>query len=157
MMRFFFYGTLCDADVLRLVLGYAPEPRQLANAKLAGYRRFRAAGQSFPIILPSIGTCTDGLLFAPRSEEDELRLSAYEGPDYHCVELPVQSLAPRKPGPELARVYLPAPGRLKASPLAWRLDQWQAQEKPRYLAGLRHQGMNPPPQTRQAKARQAKA
>lgn len=152
-MRYFFYGTLCDADVLRLVLGYAPEPRQLAKARLAGYRRRRAAGQSFPIILPSPGAATDGLLFAPRSTHDSARLAAYEGPDYHCAELPVRSLE-RNAVAEATLVFLPEPGRLEASPLAWRLAHWQAKEKARYLAWLRGQMIDFPPKP--SRARQAK-
>ena len=46
-MRFFFYGTLMDADIRRAVLGVralAPAER----ATLDGWRRVKKAGVSYP-------------------------------------------------------------------------------------------------------------
>src|SRR3546814_8969958 len=47
-MSYFFYGTLCDPDVLRLVLGYRPSRRQLAPAVLTGFRRKIARVAAIP-------------------------------------------------------------------------------------------------------------
>lgn len=148
MTRFFFYGTLCDPDILRMVLGYQPAPHQLAAASLAGYQRKTARGKSYPILLPQAkpgpsagqGNDVEGLLFQPASPQDGKRLDAYEGPEYITLLLPVR-LA--KGGTVSARVYLPRPGRLQPSPDDWTLEIWQSREKAAFIKRLLQQDRLP--------------
>src|SRR3546814_10497857 len=56
-MSYFFYGTLCDPDVLRLVLGYRPSRRQLAPAVLTGFRRKIDKGRRYPVLVPAPAGC----------------------------------------------------------------------------------------------------
>ncbi len=131
MTRFFFYGTLCDPDILRMVLGYVPRPDQLVPASLAGYRRKVARGQSYPVLQPAAGGLVEGLLFQAASLADARRLDHYEGGEYLSLTLPVR---PRNsPNPLLARVYLPRPGRLPAGSGDWQLETWQSQHKAAYI------------------------
>src|SRR3546814_2610376 len=77
-MSYFFYGTLCDPDVLRLVLGYRPSRRQLAPAVLTGFRRKIAKGRRYPMLVPAPAGCIRGLVFQPgrRSEEHTSELQS---------------------------------------------------------------------------------
>lgn len=147
-MQFFFYGTLCDPDIRRLVLGYRPGPRQLRPAWLAGFRRKQAAGRSYPVLIRSPGGRIDGLLFVSRPA-DGARLAAYEGPEYRACRLPVhlpgrggQAMAPRR-----AWVFLPAFGvegsALPASHADWLPERWLNRDKPAFLHSLQTQGRSP--------------
>lgn len=131
MMRFFFYGTLCDPDILRMVLGYAPAPRQIRAARLEGYRRKTVRGQAYPVLHAAAGGMVDGLLFDAASAQDGKRLDQYEGPEYLTLDLPVR---PLDGGAQAqARVYLPRPGCLPAGRLDWRLETWQRQHKAAFI------------------------
>jgi Gamma-glutamyl cyclotransferase, AIG2-like len=50
-MRFFFYGTLLDRDVMALVLGRRLPPAAYAAAVLRGHARRRAKGASYPTLM----------------------------------------------------------------------------------------------------------
>ena len=86
-MRYFFFGTLMDQDVLSVVLGRRPAPGMIRSASLAGYRRFRARCESYPVLVAASGlwfrvrmvwfmtfvslTAYAGLLFIRRGAETE--------------------------------------------------------------------------------------
>jgi hypothetical protein len=139
-MMYFFYGTLCDSDVRRLILGYRPSPRQLRPARLPGFRRKRARGRSYPVLVRAPGGRVDGLLFRPRPG-DAARLAAYEGPEYLTRALPVCRNGSR--GPARARVFLPAGSGLSATFDDWQLRRWQRRDKATFLRSLHHQGPMP--------------
>lgn len=138
-MRFFFYGTLCDPDVLSLVLGYHPKRWQLAPATLPGFRRKAALGQdgarSYPVLLPAPACQVPGQLFTPRSPEDGRRLASYEGPEY----ITRQRLVRTRPGRCLALLFLPSPGILRAALADWHLPAWRQNHKAGFLAHLQQQ------------------
>ncbi|MFN4311393.1 MAG: gamma-glutamylcyclotransferase family protein [Ferrovibrio sp.] len=140
-MDYFFYGTLCDPDVRRLILGYRPGPRQIRPASLAGFRRRVAQGRSYPLLIPAPAGRVHGLLFTPRRPEDAERLAAYEGPEYLTRSLPVRLRAAA--GCRPARVFLPAPGRLSAGLAEWRLESWRRRHKADFLLSLTRQGLPP--------------
>ncbi len=136
-MIFFFYGTLCDPDVLALVLGYRPGRHQLKPAILPGFRRKIAQGRSYPVLRPAPGGQVQGWLFHARSPEDGRRLDAYEGPEYltrRRLVWPQGAAAPR-----LARLYLPFPGRLGAGNADWELPQWRRHYKAAFIKLLLQQ------------------
>jgi hypothetical protein len=141
-MVYFFYGTLCDTDVLQLVLGYRPAPGQIEPACLPGYRRKRARGRSYPVLLRTPGGRVDGLLFRPSRASDSLRLAAYEGPEYVTRLLPV---CRRQGGAALrrARVFLPAGSALSVAFDDWTLPRWQRRDKAAFLRSLLDQGPTP--------------
>lgn len=148
-MMYFFYGTLCDADVQRLILGYRPSPRQLSPARLPGFRRKRARGRSYPVLVRAPGGQVEGMLFRPARAGDTPRLAAYEGPEYVTRRLPVcrggKAIGQAKRG--RARVFLPA-GQAQGTTLAaafddWRLPRWQRRDKAAFLHSLQHQGPMP--------------
>lgn len=141
-MVYFFYGTLCDADVQRLVLGYRPSRRQFRPARLPGYRRKRARGRSYPVLLRAAGGEVAGLLFRAASAGDAARLTAYEGPEYVTRSLPVRQ--PRTAaGAGRARVFLPAGPALPAGFDDWTLPRWQRRDKAAFLRSLQDQSPTP--------------
>lgn len=138
-MLYFFYGTLCDPDIQTLVLGYSPRPRQLRSAALSGFRRKRAEGRNYPVLVRAPGGQVDGLLFRPARPTDAARLASYEGSEYVTRLLPVG-------GPNSSRralVFLPAGPALPASKADWALADWQRRYKPAFLRSLLDQGPMP--------------
>src|SRR6266478_414321 len=51
MMRFFFYGTLLDYDVIALVLGRRLPPAAFVPASLPGHARRRVKSATYPIVV----------------------------------------------------------------------------------------------------------
>lgn len=141
-MVYFFYGTLCDADVQQLVLGYRPSPRQLRPARLPGYRRKRARGRTYPVLLRAAGGQIAGLLFRPARRSDVWRLAAYEGPEYVTRRLLVRQSRTGAAAAR-ARVFLPAGAALAASFDDWTLPRWQRRDKTAFLRSLQDQGPTP--------------
>ncbi|PJI38097.1 gamma-glutamylcyclotransferase family protein [Ferrovibrio sp.] len=142
LMSYFFYGTLCDADVQRLILGYRPSPRQLRPACLPGWRRKRARGHSYPVLLRAAGSLVTGLLFRPARASDVSRLTAYEGPEYVTRALPVRC-GTAGAAASRVRVFLPAGAALLASFDDWTLPRWQRRDKAVFLHSLQDQGPMP--------------
>ena len=81
-MRFFFYGTLLDPDVMALVIGRRLPPSGYVAATLPGYARRRAKGASYPIVLRDQRAEVHGAVVGGLSTRDVTRLAAFEGPRY---------------------------------------------------------------------------
>ena len=85
---FFFYGTLMDGDVQRLVLG-----RELTGgcaATLPGHAVRRVLGASYPVICRQKDACAEGMTFPNLSQEDARALDRYEGSEYRRETLMVK-------------------------------------------------------------------
>jgi len=148
-MVYFFYGTLCDPDVLRLVLGYRPNRRQLTPAILTGFRRKTALGRRYPVLIRAPGGRIQGLLLRPARPGDHRRLAAYEGPEYAARMLPVRPMGPGASGGTCrAGVFVAAHGPAGGSKLPparadWHLAHWRRRDKPLFLQSLITQGPVP--------------
>lgn len=142
-MMYFFYGTLCDPDVQRLILGYRPGSRQLRPARLPGWRRKRARGRSYPVLLRAARGQVTGLLFRPARPSDAARLAAYEGAEYVTRCLPVRCSRASGAAARRARVFLPAGTALPAGFDDWTLPRWQRRDKAAFLRSLQDQGPMP--------------
>lgn len=132
-MRFFFYGTLLDHDVMALVLGRRLPPIAFAPAALAGHARRRAKGVSFPIIVHQRSGKVNGAVVRGLSARDVARLVAYEGPSYRVVPLRVRTPA----GSATVSVFEPLEKRYQPSRRSWDLAEWQRRDKRAFLARLR--------------------
>ena len=132
-MRLFFYGTLRDPDVRRLVFGARAAALDVCPAELLGFRACRAEGADYPLLLRRTAARVRGELAEGLVYDDLLRLFHFEGPDYE----PAQGLAIGPDGRRQAVwVLLPSGGR-PASLRTWRLRSWQLQRKPRVLSQLK--------------------
>jgi gamma-glutamylcyclotransferase (GGCT)/AIG2-like uncharacterized protein YtfP len=131
----FVYGTLMDADVRNLVLGRPLEPAQLQPATLKHMRRVYIAGRLYPMIVPRRGATVDGLLLLSLTDEDYVRLDAFEGADYGRERQAVSPLADdgSEGEPLLAWIYRTRGLGPRPSPRDWRLEEWRKREKPVFL------------------------
>src|SRR5215510_10196859 len=89
-MRFFFYGTLLDPDVVALVLGRRLPPAAFMTASLPGHARRRIKGGSYPIVVRDPRGEVPGAVVGGLSARDVARLWAFEGPRYRIAPLKVK-------------------------------------------------------------------
>ncbi len=131
---FFFYGTLMDAGVRRAVLG-AKAPKRLEPATLLGWRRFRAKGATFPIVVADGRGRVPGVLARDVSAPARALLDDYEGPGYRAERWVVELADGTRSG---ALVYVPdGSGAVKAGDAPWDLAEWQATHKAAFLTKLK--------------------
>ena len=131
-MRYFFYGTLMDADILSAVIGRAVAAATLIPAELRGFRRVGVEGAAYPILVPQVNGRVDGVVFDGLSPAEIGRLDRYEGPNYRTGEQPVRLGDGRR---VTARVYLPT-DRIRPSLVDWSLADWRVNHKAAYLGRI---------------------
>lgn len=128
-MRYFFYGTLMDADVLRAVVG---TEATMEPATLRGWRRVGVRGEAYPIIVRDVASRVDGVLVRGLDARAASRLMSYEGPEYTviraCVACGGRTVA--------AHVFAPRPGRLLRTEGAWDFEAWRRRHKRRWMSAL---------------------
>lgn len=131
-MRFFFYGTLMDEDVLGRVLGRAPAPEAIVPATLDGYRRTGIRGRHYPMIVASAAGQVRGILVHGLDTEDGVRLTWYESDQYDIV-----SVHPRHDGgrQHQAWTFMPRPGSMIPAG-DWSLADWQRRHKAESMVRL---------------------
>jgi hypothetical protein len=78
-MRFFFYGTLLDRDVMALVLGRRLPPAAYAAAVLRGHARRRAKGASYPTLMRDPAAYVPGAVVGGLSARDVARVVGPRG------------------------------------------------------------------------------
>jgi hypothetical protein len=132
-MRFFFYGTLMDRDVLACVLARPVIAAALKPAALRGWRRCTVHGASYPVIVRDRAVSVEGRTLDGVSRGEADRLAAYEGPSYSLIQTFADFPAR---GPRAVFVFTPRPGAFRALDADWSLAEWQATHKPRFLAAL---------------------
>ncbi len=127
---FFFYGTLCHAPLLDVVVGRAvlAEP-----AELPGYRVHWAKGHAFPLMLAQPGAVARGILVRGLSAAEVARLDYYAG-GFGCLTRDLAVTAGGVAG--TARVYFAESGRWTPGQ-AWLLADWQARHGAEVVATAR--------------------
>ena len=103
-MRFFFYGTLIEPEILHAVLRRPVVRAHCRNALLHGYRRVYRRGASYPIIVADAASEVEGIVVSELTARDVARLRAYEGPEYIVHE---RSLRLSGNGFISAKVFMP--------------------------------------------------
>ena len=132
-MRFFFYGTLLDRDVMALVLDRRLPPTAFVPARLPGHARRRAKGASYPVVVLDPSDEVPGAVVSGLSARDVTRLAAYEGPGYRIVAVGVKAAGGRL----AVSVFEPVASRLQPSGEAWDLALWQRGHKRAFVGRLR--------------------
>lgn len=127
---FFFYGTLRDAEVRRIVLGPGAHSLAAEPATLEGYRCAPVERGRFPAIVAEAGSVTLGAFVRHASLDAAARASRFEGDgaDYDCVRKPVAVGGKQC----TAWVYIPTAA-LPVENGAWRFEAWQRQWRPAFL------------------------
>jgi hypothetical protein len=131
-LRFFFYGTLIDPDVRRIVLGRrAAAEAHLRDAVLQGWERRALRGVSYPVILRRAGASVDGVLASGLDAKARHRLIAYEGEGYDLVAVEVELVGDVR---RAASVFAPSPGGpLKPTSGSWSYARWLRDSKRAFL------------------------
>lgn len=132
-MRFFFYGTLLDRDVMALVIGRRLPPQAFVPAALLGHARRRVEGASYPIVVRDPRGEVPGAVVGGLSARDVARLTAYEGPGYRVVPLRVRVAGSMT----TVSVFEPVQSRLQPSGELWHLALWQRRAKRAFVGRLR--------------------
>ena len=130
-MRFFFYGTLMDLDVLNAVTVHRFGPDALQPARLDGWRRVAVRDARYPALVPAEGSTCEGVVVDGIDGRMERRLVHYEGPQYRQAAVEVAVQADARP----ARVFVPKVG-MPVDSVEWSFEAWQAEHKPDYLRRL---------------------
>jgi hypothetical protein len=130
-MRFFFYGTLRDADVRRTVIGFGVDRISVAPAVLPCWRCVFLRGRAYPILQADRTAETVGVLADGIDPRQAARLDRFETDEYRRGVARVRSAGGRVAD---AYVYFAArPG--LASTTVWDFDDWQRRWKTALLAG----------------------
>jgi Gamma-glutamyl cyclotransferase, AIG2-like len=130
MLDFFFYGTLLDPDIRRLVLRRDVPSDRIFPATLAGYRRFKVFDAPYPAAIRHPGAEIDGSVVRGLDALDAGRLDNFEGDDYFAALCPVKLSGGESgdDGPEEVWVFI-ATDRVPLTQAAWSLDAWQLTDK----------------------------
>ncbi|SDH52170.1 gamma-glutamylcyclotransferase family protein [Roseospirillum parvum] len=126
-MRLFFFGTLMDVDLLALVLDRPVGDSRPRPARLRGYVRHRAAGESFPFLKPEPQGVVEGTVVEGLSEADVARLNFFEDEDeYRLYPIEVED---DTGWPMTAHVFL-STLKIRDSLEPWDHAAWARDEKP---------------------------
>jgi gamma-glutamylcyclotransferase (GGCT)/AIG2-like uncharacterized protein YtfP len=126
----FFFGTLMDLDVLAYLLERPIDVDDLQPASLAGFRRVRAAGASYPVLVPQEGGAVEGRLLRRASAADIARINHYESGEYLAELRHVRAAD----GREVAAWLYLGLDHLSPSGEPWSLAGWQRRHKAGFFA-----------------------
>lgn len=124
-MRFFFYGTLMDAEVRSWILGQWIGRRTLAPAVLPRHRRVYLRNRAYPVVVPDLGHDVRGVLADGLDRRAAANLAAFESDEYVALERAVilgSGVA------VTARVFL-ASRLARPSVRDWDVETWQRLHK----------------------------
>lgn len=131
----FFYGTLRDPNVRRIVLGPAADRLPVEPALIWGYRCAPTAGGRYPILVPEAASRAEGVLVAGVGIEAAARTSYFEddGYAYGVGRVAVETAS----GAALtAWAFLPLE-RLIPSPGRWSIEDWKRRHRAVFVADAR--------------------
>jgi gamma-glutamylcyclotransferase (GGCT)/AIG2-like uncharacterized protein YtfP len=129
-MRYFFYGTLLDADVRRAVLGSVAIGSPSQPARLEGFRLAGLSGTPYPVIVAGEGH-VEGRVFTLATPRARERLRSFEGGAY--IES-VQCVCGASG--EMLRARLFMPRHALRSNGEWSFERWRRIDKRRLLRAL---------------------
>lgn len=127
-MPWFFFGTLLDPDVLRLVLGRELPPERRRPATLWGFRRVVVRGESYPALRAEPGARVDGMLVEGLSADQRRRVLYFEGEEFTPQPQTVVCA-----GETLSALVFVATDATPLDRRDWRLANWQRDHKTDFL------------------------
>lgn len=120
-MRFFFFGLLCDPDLLNLVAGRQVPGHPFPAARLAGHRLVRVRRETFPMLVPAPGLHVPGVIVEGLNAADVERIVFFESVEYEPRPLPVDFAGTRIEALTFAATDRAVPGQEP-----WSFEDWQA-------------------------------
>ena len=133
LLRFFFYGTLMDAEIRAAVLGNSGGDHPVEPATLAGYRRVFLSRRHYPVIVTERSSRVEGCLSGELDERAAGKLDAFETEEYDRVPC-AASLAD---GTAVGAWTYVASRLARPSAVNWDLAAWQRNHKRDLLGRLR--------------------
>ena len=129
LVSFFFYGTLIDPDVRRLVLGVESLKLNVMSAWLPGFTVRYVLRAKYPALRPKPGARAAGIVITGLTRKQALALDRYEGDGYRR-NIRMVRLADRRQ--IAAFVYIPL-AKLRIGPRPWIFETWHARDKANFL------------------------
>jgi len=121
MTNLFFYGSLRDEELLRIVLGDEEARIELRQAELADHSATWAKGHPFPMIAKISGERATGLLAMNLNDDQVARINFYEGGFSYDLG---KTTASTDGGHVECEVYYPQVGLFERGE-KWHLSDWQ--------------------------------
>ncbi len=132
-MRFFFFGSLRDHDILEVVIGRTLPRRARPVARLPDHRLERMAKETFPLLVAAPGDRAPGVVVEGLETGDIERIHFFESVEYeprlHAVELAA--------GGTLDCHLFAATAVAGATGEPWHYDDWAARHKAKELREAR--------------------
>jgi len=128
--RLFFYGTLLDRELRRMVIGRDVD---VVPATLPGWRRLAVAGHAYPMIRRDADASVAGVVTEPLSAGELARLRHYEGEDYPLAAVELRDDS----GAGIAAALFAPPADRFAAAGEWQLADWQRRDRADILDRLR--------------------
>ncbi len=135
-LRYFFYGTLLDAEVRALVLSPGSRDLPVEPAILPGYRRVIMARRVYPVVAPSPASSVAGVVSGVLNAEDSVRLAAFESDEYDEV---TRDIIVGDGRAIEARVFVAGPKAVQSTTV-WDIALWQRRHKRAFLRRTRLRG-----------------
>ena len=129
----FVYGSMRDAEVRELVLGDDRSDIRTEPAWMPGAAAALVPGESYPYLVSVEGACAHGEVLYGLDETCLERIHFFEGDEYAFVECVVE----RAGGQRIAAMHFGGVAIPQAPHVPWSLEQWQANEKTRFLSMTR--------------------
>jgi gamma-glutamylcyclotransferase (GGCT)/AIG2-like uncharacterized protein YtfP len=126
----FVYGTLQDADVLRVILGRELLASDMPAAVAPGFRAVRFPGRVYPALIARADETAPGRVLLNLSHDDLAQLDAFEGDEYRRGEIGVVLADGRE---ARAFVYVTVADDLDLTD-PWSLADWVATHKAQMMA-----------------------
>ena len=106
-MRLFLYGTLMDPEIFALVVRQEISNAMREPAILAGYRRGRVKGETYPSLVAAPQKSVTGVAVSDLSDESIDRIRFFEGREYVIERVAVRLTATARDVSALAFVATP--------------------------------------------------
>lgn len=120
----FFFGTLRDETVLRIVLGSGFDHTAMQAGHLPGHRTELVHEEDFPMLVPDAGRSVPGILVSRLTETDLDRINYFEDIDY--ILSPFDILCENVT--ETAHLYV-ATEEIQPSGIPWHYEQWSESDR----------------------------
>ncbi len=132
-MRFFFFGSLRDHDILEAVIGRPFPRRPFPPAHLPDHRLERMARESFPLLIAAPGALAPGVVVEGLEAADIERIHFFESVEYEASLHSVALAA----GDTLDCHLFAATKAKEATGEPWHFDDWAARHKAKELRDAR--------------------
>lgn len=124
-MQFFFYGTLMDRELRRMLFGARAAGLRITPGTLVNHDRRRARFGDYPVVVPQVGGRVPGVFVENVDATLALWIAHYEGPGYVPARVTAFDQIGRRLRPF---AFMPLTVRA-ASSRPWHLTLWQRRAK----------------------------